>query len=183
MDEIDPQRRNALFMLLASASALMLPTKVWSQDFNVEAEITKIVGSIGTELGTPLARLGLVSFAGWFRAARMAIKPLGYEGEARFVDGSQVVLTALYGIVPTFNSEGNLKPDGQFVATLSEAVKRNASSIKVVFETARNYAQPLKNFSDEQFFHFQLMIALILYETKRDAFDLASNITFIYPLC
>ena len=55
--------------------------------------------------------------------------------------------------------------------------------MKVVFETVHHCAEPLKNFSDEQFFHFQLMITLILQGNQKGAFDLASNITFIYPLC
>jgi hypothetical protein len=184
LDEIDAQRRRAMLILVAAAtSALTLPSKAFSQDLNVGAEITKIMGSIGTELGSPLARLGLVSFAGWFRAARIAMKPLGYEGEKPFVEGSQQALTALYGIVPTFKLEGTPDQDSQLVSGLSDAFSRNASSIKVVFESVRNYAEPLKTFSDEQFIHFQLTITLMLYQTKKEVFNLASNITFIYPMC
>ena len=188
MGDIDSQRRRALLILLASASSLILPPKGWSQEFNVRAELNKIVGSIGTELGSPLARLGLVSFAGWFRSARIDRKPLGYEGEKRFVEGSNEVLAALYRIVPTFNPEGipRSEPDAQLVSTFSDALTKNMSSkpsINVVFEIVRNYAEPLKSFSDAQFFHFQLMIAYVLHSTQKEMFDLASAITFIYPVC
>ena len=53
----------------------------------------------------------------------MATKPLGYEGESRFADGSEVVLTALYGIVPTFEFKGRSEPNGQFVDTCPKRQK------------------------------------------------------------
>jgi hypothetical protein len=172
-------------MLLASAGALTLPQNVWSQDFDVGAEIARIRKSIGVELGSPLARLGLLDFAGWFRIARINTKPLGYEAGEQYTAGSETALTALTNIIPTMNPEGILssEPDSRFVGELSDAYKRNSPTNKVVFSAVRGYAQQLRSFSDDQFSHFQLMIALILRAGKQDVSEIASKITFFYPFC
>lgn len=179
------QRRRALLVLLASVSALMLPQNVSAQDFNVGAEVAHIRASIGTELASPLARLGLLDFAGWFRAGRIATRPLGYEAGGQCTEGSERLMTTLNNLLPNLNPESILhsEPDRRLIEDLANAQMRNAATTKVVFSSVRKYAPPLQNLSDEQFTHFQLMIALILQDSNKDQFTQASAITFVYPFC
>lgn len=185
MEEISTQRRRALLVLLTSVSVLLLPQNVSAQSFNIGAEVADIRASIGTELASPLARLGLLDFAGWFRAGRIAAKPLGYEAGGQFTEGSEKLMTTLNNLLPNLNPQSILRSelDKQFIEGLANAQKSNAANTKVVFSSVRKYAPPLKSLSDEQFTRFQLMIALILQDNNRDQFAQASAITFVYPFC
>lgn len=185
MGDIDFQRRRILLSLMASGGALLLPRTALSQNLDVAAQIAQLRGSIGTELASPLARLGLLNFAGWFRDARIETKPLGYEADITYRDGSQAALSALDKIIPTFKTEGiqGAEPDHNFVSDLSDAFQKNLQSNKIVFSSVRAFAPPLQNFTDDQFIHFQLMIALIMQQNAHDTLQLASKITFIYPFC
>ena len=136
LDEFSSQRRRALVVLLASVGALVLPQGGSAQGLNIGTEIARIRDNIVTELSSPLARLGLLDFAGWFRSGRIATSPLGYEAGGQFTQGSQQLMMTLGSILPSLDLQTiqRSEPDKQFIDAVTNAQNKNASTSRGVFD-------------------------------------------------